>query len=227
MGGGGTRNGGREKEWGGTRKGGGRRNGEEQGRGVVERGVLVIMHVGTRGWWWGAGRRLSIVVVVGARGVGVVMGRGRYLRVGGMVMGARPCSCCFAVCLRPLLEGDGGCSPSFVSLRCVLAFAVGREWWWVLGPVRLTSLRARVLCWWGMVVGRVASFCGTVVPCHRGCACWWVLLGVLRREGARRRAQLVVVACGRWWWTLVDGDGVLVAVCRQWWWWALRGLVGW
>ena len=146
---------------------------------------------------------------------------------GGMVMGARPRSCCFAVCLHPLLEGDGGCSPSFVSLRCVLVFAVGREWWWVLGPVRLASLCARILCWWGMVVGRVALFCGTVVPCHCGCACWWVLLGVLRREGACCRAQLVVVACGQWWWTLVDGDGVLVAICRQWWWWALCGLVGW
>ena len=54
------------------------------------------------------------------------MGRGCYLRVGGLVVGGRPHSCRFAVCLRLLLEGDGGgCSPPFVSPRCVLAFAVG------------------------------------------------------------------------------------------------------
>ena len=58
---------------------------------MVERGLLVVVHVGTRGWWWhchakgveqgtlvivrvgaqwwrGAGRCLSIVVVVGACG---------------------------------------------------------------------------------------------------------------------------------------------------------------
>ena len=135
------------------------------------------------------------------------MGRGRYLQVGRMVMGARPCSCRFAVCLCPLLEGDGGCLPSFVSLRCVLMFAVGREWWWALGPICLALLCAHVLCWWGMVVGHVASFCGTLVPFRRGCVCWWVLLGVLGREGTHHRVQLVIVACGRWWWMLVDGGG--------------------
>ena len=114
-------------------------------------------------------------------------------------MGARPRLCRFAVYLHPLLEGDGGgCSPLFVSLRCMLAFAICRGWWWALTPVRRTSLHVRVLCWWGMVVGHVASFRGTVVPCPRGCVCWWVLLGVLGREGTRRRAQLVVVVRG-WW----------------------------
>ena len=33
---------------------------------VVERGTLVVL--GARRWWWGAGPRLSIVVVVGACG---------------------------------------------------------------------------------------------------------------------------------------------------------------
>ena len=33
----------------------------------VERGMLVIVRVGARQRWWGAGRRLSIVVVVGPR----------------------------------------------------------------------------------------------------------------------------------------------------------------
>ena len=37
---------------------------------VVEQGVLIIVHVGARRWSWGAGRRLSIVVVVGWAVVG-------------------------------------------------------------------------------------------------------------------------------------------------------------
>ena len=35
---------------------------------VVEQGTLIIMCVGTCGWWWGAGRCLLIVVVVGIHG---------------------------------------------------------------------------------------------------------------------------------------------------------------
>ena len=128
-------------------------------------------------------------------------------------MGACPHLCCFAVCLRPLLEvNGGGCLPPFVSLCCVLAFTVCRGWWWALAPIHHTLLCVPILCWWGMV-GRVTSFRGTVVPCPHGCVCWWVLLGVLGREGARCCAQSVIVICGWWWWVLVDGDGVLVAVC--------------
>ena len=43
---------------------------------AVERGVLIIVHVGGRGWWWGAGHHLLIVVVVCARGVGCGVGWG-------------------------------------------------------------------------------------------------------------------------------------------------------
>ena len=36
----------------------------------TEQGALIVVRVGSRGWWWGAGRPLLIVVVVCACGVG-------------------------------------------------------------------------------------------------------------------------------------------------------------
>ena len=79
-----------------------------------------------------------------------------------------------------LLVGVGdGRSPPFVLPRCVLAFVVGRgwwwvlvlalalvgvawlcapvrHWWWVLAPARVASLGARDRCLRGMVVGACA-----------------------------------------------------------------------
>ena len=90
--------------------------------------MLIIVRVSTCGWWWGSGRCLLIIVVVDAHGVGC--GDGLWMLFAGG-------------------EDGDGCLPPFVSLRCVLASTVGRGWW-VLAPVHVGLLHARVHCWQGM-----------------------------------------------------------------------------
>ena len=119
----------------------------------------------------------------------------------------------------PLVGVGDGRSPPFVLPRCVLAFVVGRgwwwvlvlalalvgvawlcgpvrRWWWVLAPARVASLGARVRCWRGMVVGARAR------PRPRSCrlaACsrWWWVLGPVRVASLGARV--------RHWWGMVVG----------------------
>ena len=72
-----------QRRGGGTRKGVGSRKGQGTSGGCLlpceGSGMGRACHhtCGSHGWWWGAGCHLLIVVVVCARGMGVVMGCGQ------------------------------------------------------------------------------------------------------------------------------------------------------
>ena len=119
----------------------------------------------------------------------------------------------------PLVGVGDGRLPPFVLPRCVLVFAVGRgwwwvlvlalalvrvawlcapvhRWWWVLTPARVTSLGARVCCLRRMVVGAHAR------PHPHSCRLaarsrWWWVLGPVRVASLGARV--------RHWWGMVVG----------------------
>ena len=127
-------------------------------------------------------------------------------------------SCAPLSCGRPVLLSCGGAhsplvgvgdgrSPSFVLPRCVLAFVVGRGWWWVLmlalTLVHVAWLCAPIRCWWWVLAPLVSTACG---------GWWWVLVLALVDVASLRTPvgggcpDLFVSPC----WVLVStigGDG--------------------
>ena len=117
---------------------------------------------------------------------------GRVRRWWGLVMGARP----------PVLP------------RCVLAFVVGRGWWWVL-VLALALVHVARLCapvrrwWWVLAPARVASL-GARVRCLRG-----MVVGARARPRPR---SCRLAARSRWWWVLGPiRVASLGARVRHWW----------
>ena len=149
----------------GERRGGGRRKGigSSGGRsspsegGGAGRGAFVIVRVGARGRWWGAGRRFSIMVVVGTHG-GAGRARGRWWRrhAKGVERGALVIVCVGA---RQRWWGAGH--------RLSIVVVVGpRGWHWVVVAINGAG-------------GRLSSFVGGGGACawRRGRRSWVFVVG--------------------------------------------------